>query len=65
VRDIRSNTRSADNVVQGELADPGVELQEEGERLTDTAGGTEDGDFGGLEGVLVSHWTSFNGLVEG
>jgi hypothetical protein len=40
--------RKAD-VVEGELANPGVELEEERERLADTTGGTEDGDLGGLQ----------------
>ena len=55
--DIGSDTWSTDNVVQRELANPGVELQEEGERLSDTAGGTEHSDFGGLDGDVVSHWS--------
>ena len=36
------------DVVEGELANARVELEEERERLTDTAGGTKDGDLGGL-----------------
>jgi len=48
VRDIRRNTRSTLDIVQGELADTRVELEEQGERLADTAGGAEDGYFGGL-----------------
>ncbi len=40
--------RKAD-VVEGELANPGVELEQERERLANTTGGTEDGDLGGLQ----------------
>jgi hypothetical protein len=39
--------READ-VVEGELGNPGVELQQQGKRLADTTGGTEDGDLGRL-----------------
>lgn len=43
------------DVVEGKLADPGVELEEEGERLANATGGTEDGDLGGLQdGLLAS-----------
>lgn len=42
-------TGSATDVVESELSDTGVELEEEGERLADTAGSTEDGDLGELE----------------
>lgn len=45
-----SRTRATADVVEGELSDEGVELEEEGERLADAAGGTEDGDLGELEG---------------
>ena len=48
MRDIRGNTRAADNVVEGELADPWVELEEQRERLPNPTARTEDGDFGGL-----------------
>jgi hypothetical protein len=40
--------RKAD-VVERELADSGVELQEQRQRLSDTSGGTEDGDLGRLQ----------------
>ena len=49
VRDICGHARTPDDIVQRELADSGVELQEEGERLADTTRGTKDGDFGSLE----------------
>jgi hypothetical protein len=42
-------TGSATDVVESELSDTGVELEEEGERLADTAGSTEDGDLGELQ----------------
>lgn len=48
VRDIRRDTRRALDVEEGELADPRVELEEEGQRLSDATRSTEDGDFGGL-----------------
>jgi hypothetical protein len=41
--------RKAD-VVEGQLGDPGVELEQQGERLTNATGGTEDGDLGRLQG---------------
>lgn len=44
----RLTGRKAD-VVEGELANPGVELEEERERLANATGGTEDGDLGGLQ----------------
>lgn len=37
------------DVVERELADARVELEEERERLADTAGSTEDGDLGRLQ----------------
>lgn len=37
------------DVVEGELANARVELEQEGERLADTTGGTEDGDLGRLQ----------------
>lgn len=39
------------DVVEGELANARVELEEQGERLADTTGGTEDGDLGGLHSL--------------
>lgn len=41
-------TRSQADVVQGQLGDSWVELQQQGERLADAAGGAEDGDLGQL-----------------
>lgn len=48
VADISGNTGCHADIVEGELADTWVELQEKGERLTDTTGGTEDDDLGEL-----------------
>ena len=48
MRDIGGNTRPTDDVVEGELADPRVELQQEGQRLPDPTCRPEYGDFGGL-----------------
>jgi hypothetical protein len=47
-RRCRRTGRKAD-VVERELADSGVELQEQRQRLADTSGGTEDGDLGRLQ----------------
>lgn len=46
--DISGNTGCHADIVEGELADTWVELQEKGERLSDTTGGTEDDDLGEL-----------------
>ena len=54
VRDISRDTGCALDIEKGELADTRVELQEEGQRLSDTTGGTENGDFGGLMRGTVS-----------
>lgn len=54
-----SRTRATADVVEGELSNEGVELEEEGERLADAAGGTEDGDLGELEaraGSAIGSW---------
>ena len=48
MRDIGRNTRSADDIVEGEVADARVKLQEEGEGLSDSSCRAEDCDFGGL-----------------
>jgi hypothetical protein len=50
VADISGDTRTASDVVKGELGDARVELEEEGERLTDTTAGTEDDNLGELDG---------------
>lgn len=42
VRDIGSNTRGVDNIVEGELRDERGGLEEEGERLSDTTGCTSN-----------------------
>lgn len=44
-------TRGEADVVEGELANAGVELEEERERLANATGSTEDGDLGGLRAV--------------
>lgn len=49
---MHSHTRSTADVVQSKLGDARVELHEHGERLADTAGGTENGDLG----VLHINW---------
>ncbi len=49
VRDIGGDTRSALDIVQRELGHSGVELEEEGQRLANATGSTEDGDFGSLD----------------
>ena len=46
------------DVVEGELANARVELEEEGERLANTTGGTEDGDLGGLQFTMSAHAVS-------
>jgi hypothetical protein len=43
------HTGSSTDIVEGEVGNLGVELQEEGERLANTTGGTEDGNLGELE----------------
>ena len=61
MRDIGRNTRSADDVVEGEVANAGVELQEEREGLSDSSRRAQDCDFGGLsidKSPLVSQWMS-------
>lgn len=45
----RQRTRGAADVVKSEVRDTLVELEEERERLADTAGSTEDSDLGVLE----------------
>jgi hypothetical protein len=45
VGQVSSDTGGVDNVEEGEGRNSRVELQEEGEGLTDTTGGTDDGDL--------------------
>lgn len=45
VANISGDTGAATDVVEGELADAGVELEEERQRLADTTAGTEDDDL--------------------
>ena len=54
MRDIRRDTGCALDIEKGELADTRVELQEEGQRLSNTTGGTENGNLGGLIRGTVS-----------
>jgi hypothetical protein len=48
VAEISSDTRAAADIVKSELANTGVELHQQRQRLTNTTGGTEDGDLGSL-----------------
>jgi len=47
-------TRTAADVIEGQLGDAGVELEKERQRLADATGGTEDGDLGELGREFVS-----------
>lgn len=49
VRDVSGNTGAAADVVQGKLGNSGVELEQEGQRLANATGSTENGDLGQLE----------------
>jgi len=49
--DVRGRTGSKTDIVESELADSGVELEEEGQRLANATGSTEDGDLGRLHHV--------------
>jgi hypothetical protein len=42
------HTGSSADVVEGEVSDTLVELQEEGQRLSNSSSGTENGDLGVL-----------------
>lgn len=46
--DVGSDTGPEDNVVEGELADARVELEQEGQRLTNASGRAKDDDLAGL-----------------
>lgn len=48
VNDTISHTGSTTDIVEGKLRDTGVELEQQGQRLANTTGGTENGDLGGL-----------------
>jgi hypothetical protein len=48
------HTGSTADIVESELGNTGVELQQQGERLANTTGGTENGDLGGLREKLAS-----------
>lgn len=50
--DERKLTWSSTDVVESELRDAWVELEEEGEWLSDTTSGTENGDLGELYGIV-------------
>ena len=43
--DISGDSRGVCDIEEGEARDEGVELHEESERLPDSTGGPEDGDF--------------------
>lgn len=43
--DIGGDSRGVSDIEEGEARDEGVELHEESERLPDSTGGAEDGDF--------------------
>ena len=46
--DISGNAGGATDIEERELSDARVELEEEGQRLADSATGTEDGNLGKL-----------------
>jgi hypothetical protein len=46
-------TRSHADIVQGKLGDSGVELEQQGQRLTNATSSTEDGHLGQLPGKDV------------
>lgn len=48
VTDIRGNTWATLDIVEGKLADPWVELEQEGQRLTNATASTEHDDLGEL-----------------
>jgi hypothetical protein len=53
-------TGSKTDVVEGKLGNPWVELQEQGQWLTDTTGGTENGDLRRLQSPsLASCYSTF------
>jgi hypothetical protein len=51
------------DIVEGELANPGVELQEEGQRLANATGGTENGDLGRLQNTQLASCFNYNVLL--
>jgi len=55
VADISGDTGCATDIVESELSNSGVELEEEGERLTNTTSSTEDSDTGVLN-LSISIW---------
>lgn len=42
---ISGNSRSVSDIVEGERRDKRIKLHEESKRLTNSTGGTKDGDF--------------------
>lgn len=50
--DVVRRTRSTADVVEGEVSDKGVLLHEQGQRLANATGGTENGNLGGLRWKL-------------
>jgi hypothetical protein len=53
---LHRRTRATTDVVESELAHERVELEEERERLADTAGSAEDGNLGELSPREVSNY---------
>ena len=53
VANISANAGGALDVEEGELGDARVELEEERQRLADSAAGTEDGNLGELHEARV------------
>jgi hypothetical protein len=45
---VRDRTGSTADIVESKLGNTGVELHEEGQRLANATGGTENGDLGEL-----------------
>ena len=56
-------TRTEFDIIEGQLADTRVELHQQGQRLTDTTSGTENGNLGGLCHMMVSS-IEFDELME-
>lgn len=52
VADISGNAGGTANVEEGEVGDTRVELEEERQRLADSAAGTEDSNLGELHGSI-------------
>jgi hypothetical protein len=48
VSNVGGNTWCHSDIIQGEFGDTGVKFEQEGERLANSTGGTQDGDLGVL-----------------